>query len=486
MHLDNAPFDYTARDFSTLRADLRRRVQTEIPEWQDNDAAFESVILDMFAYVGDILNFYIDRQAAESFIQTATQRDSILALADMFGYIPSPQTASRGVVRFTRQSAVTGDIAIPAGTQVFSQTFGEEPIVFETEADYILDSGNTYEDLNVVEGSTVNMEPLGASTGIERQNYPLFRPNVIKDSVRVYTLDGPPDSNGAPTAVEWSFINRLIDASFYEQVFTLFTDDNGITHVRFGDGILGAIPTTGAPVVATYRHGFGARGNIGPGAVSSLVAGTELALKIASVSNAAAFTGGSDVESLESMRRNVPRSLRSLERAVTLEDYGSVAVQVPGVAKANANATIPTNVLIYVAPSGGGAPPAQLLTDVEDYLDDRKMVGTTVTAIAATYVPINVTVSLTVNSRYRRTVVADAVKEAITASLDFDIVEFQQTISKAGVFRSTLNIPGVEFFDITAHNRTGSGNIDTITLTQGEIPVPGTITVNATGGILPL
>jgi predicted phage baseplate assembly protein len=269
-------------------------------------------------------------------------------------------------------------------------------------------------------------------------------------------------------------------------VFTLFTDEHGVSHVRFGDGILGAIPTTGAPIVATYRHGFGSLGNIGPGAISSLVAGTDLALKIASVTNAAAFTGGADVESLESMRRNVPRSLRSLERAVTLEDYASVAAQVPGVAKANAYATTPANIVLYVAPTGGGTPAAQLLTDVQTYLDDRKMVGTTVTPTAPTYVNINVTVSLTVNNRFRRTVVADAVKEAIKASLAFDVVEFGETISKARVFRSTLNIPGVEYFDITAHNRTGSGNLDTIALTYSELPVPGTITVNATGGILPL
>jgi hypothetical protein len=275
MHIDVAPFDYTARDFTTLRADLRRRVQREIPEWQDNDAAFESVILDMYAYVGDILNFYIDRMAAESFIQTATQRDSVLALADMFGYIPSPQTAARGTVRFTRQASITGDIEVPAGTQVFSQSFGEEPIVFETTDDHVIEGA--FEDISVVEGSTVSMEPLGASMGIERQNYPLFRPNVVKDSVRVYTLDGPPDETGEPTPVEWNFINRLIDASFYEKVFTLFTDEHGVSHVRFGDGILGAIPTTGAPIVATYRHGFGSRGNIGPGAISSLVEPTSRA-----------------------------------------------------------------------------------------------------------------------------------------------------------------------------------------------------------------
>ena len=55
------------------------------------------ILLDQFAYVGDILNFYIDRMAAEAYIQSAVMRESVLNLAYAFGYVPTPQTAASAV-----------------------------------------------------------------------------------------------------------------------------------------------------------------------------------------------------------------------------------------------------------------------------------------------------------------------------------------------------------------------------------------------------
>lgn len=482
--VETLPFDYTARDFETIRADMFKRLKMAMPEWEPHESSFETVILEIIAATSDVLNFYIDRMAAESFVQTAVTRESVLNLAAMFGYVPTPQTAAKGNVTFTKMAG-QGNVLVPAGTQVYAQPLGSSAIVFEVDVDNVITL--TTKDIAVSEGKTVSLEAVGASNGAERQVFPLFQKNVIKDSVIVFTKDGPIDSTtGQPTLVQWEYVDRLIDAEFYQRAYTLVVDENGYTYVAFGDSVSGQIPTIGAPVQVTYRYGVGAGGNVAAGAISGLVEGGTLASQIASVSNATAMSGGADAESLESMRRNIPRSLRALERAVTLEDYASLALRVGGVAKANGSATVSTNVLLALAPIGGGTATTIVKDEVQRYLDERKMIGTVVTLIDPVYVPINVTVSIEVNARFRRSVVAKQVEEAIKAALAFEKVDFGQKVTRATTFKAGAVINGVDVFDITAHNRDGAGDDGTLTMAYNEIPTVGTITVNATGGINPI
>jgi hypothetical protein len=91
-----------------------------------------------------------------------------------------------------------------------------------------------------------------------------------------------------------------------------------------------------------------------------------------------------------------------------------------------------------------------------------------------------------VNPRFRRTVVSKNVDTAIRNVLLFDNVDFGQKVTKAATFRAGINVEGVDVFDITAHNRDGAGDDGTLQMAYNEIPVAGTITINATGGINPL
>ena len=67
------PIKYTSRDFSSIKQDLVEYAKRYYPDtFKDfNDASFGSLMLDTVAYAGDILSFYLDYQANESFIDTA-------------------------------------------------------------------------------------------------------------------------------------------------------------------------------------------------------------------------------------------------------------------------------------------------------------------------------------------------------------------------------------------------------------------------------
>tara|TARA_R110000824_G_scaffold67377_5_gene174510 strand:+ start:40267 stop:42063 length:1797 start_codon:yes stop_codon:yes gene_type:complete len=94
--------NYTNRDFTSIRNDLESYVQRYYPDtYRDfTEASFGSLMLDTVAYVGDMLSFYTDYQANESFLDTAIEYDNVLKLSRQMGYKYKPYPSSYGVCNF--------------------------------------------------------------------------------------------------------------------------------------------------------------------------------------------------------------------------------------------------------------------------------------------------------------------------------------------------------------------------------------------------
>lgn len=106
--------DYTARDFSSIRNEITTFVKRYYPNsFKDfNEASFGSLMIDMVSYVGDMLSFYLDYQANESFLQTALEFDNVAKIAKQMGYNYNGVPTSHGDVSFfaiiPAQSTATG------------------------------------------------------------------------------------------------------------------------------------------------------------------------------------------------------------------------------------------------------------------------------------------------------------------------------------------------------------------------------------------
>src|SRR3954469_549440 len=90
--------DYTNRDYESLVASLLELAAQRLPEWTDhseNDVG--RMLVDLFAYVGDVLCYYQDRIVGEAFLATAVERRSVIDLLALIGYTlstPAPATAA--------------------------------------------------------------------------------------------------------------------------------------------------------------------------------------------------------------------------------------------------------------------------------------------------------------------------------------------------------------------------------------------------------
>lgn len=125
--------DYTARDYTTIKAGLVKYVQTYFPnDYTDfTESGLGAVFLEMIAYVGDQLSFYLDRQVNEMFLPTAVQRESVLNLVNLIGYVPRSTSAAVAPIQMTLNIAQTDPTVVDPYT-IFEDKDGNPWELLET------------------------------------------------------------------------------------------------------------------------------------------------------------------------------------------------------------------------------------------------------------------------------------------------------------------------------------------------------------------
>lgn len=456
--------DYTSRDYLSIRDDLVNLIPTFAPDWTSRDESdFGIAILQMFAYMGDLMSYYVDRSANEAFISTASRRASILRQAALLDYVPTLRSAARTTLTFSNTTASA--VTIPAGTQVATSTTatGEEtPIYFETDAQVIVPAqvGATPGAANVAatQGQT-KTEYVGLSTGLANQTYPLDEFPVIEDSIEI-EID----------SVVYTKVQYLIDVTGATPAFSTFTDADDITYVVFGDNIGGRIPPINKTINATYRIGGGLVGNVPAGSLEEIdpdnIWGAPSGL---TVTNADAAAYGADAESTDSIKINAPSSIKSLNRAVSVEDYASLALQVSGIQKASATAENYSNVILYMrgfndrgVQIDGVTPTTDFTaaaTRVANYLVGKAPANATLSIAPPDYVPVDIICEITVLPQYRQFTVQQAVLDAIGDILFIDSVLFGDRISLQYVLKTIGSINGVDYTEMKVLRRANSNQI---------------------------
>jgi len=141
---------YRAGTWATFRESMLARLSSaELPALADlrtrDSDDFTIAFLDASSVVMDILTFYQERLANESYLRTAVQQRSLVELTRLIGYQPSPGVSASTYLAFTLKSTPgqppnpnNPAITIPAGTQAQSvPAQGQKPQTFETSTDIL-------------------------------------------------------------------------------------------------------------------------------------------------------------------------------------------------------------------------------------------------------------------------------------------------------------------------------------------------------------
>lgn len=204
----------------------------------------------------------------------------------------------------------------------------------------------------------------------------------------------------------WSPVPDLLSSGPDAPSFVVEVDDDGVAHLRFGDGDLGMRPPARAAVAATYRVGNGTDGNVGRDTIVSLVVRKQTWSGITvRPRNPLAATGGTDPEPVAEAKLFAPYAFRTiLRRAITAEDYARVAEQRGGL---RAAARLAWTGSWYEARVGIDPDPdvdtgLQMLDDVASYLRPYRRIGHDLEVVAATKVPLDIELAVCADPQHAR------------------------------------------------------------------------------------
>lgn len=454
-------FDYSSRDYTTIRSALLDRASRVMPEWTDRDPSdFGMLMVDLWAYMGDVLHYYVDRSASESYLPTATQRESVLALANMLDYRPRSRQAAAGSVTLSNTSS--SSVVIPAKT-AFTAVYDGKTYQLYTPNGATLTAGGSA-SVEVYEGVYVEEESLGSSTGSTGQRFTLRNEGVDVSTVSVVVYEDGVNPRS------YRRVDRLTSVTSQARAFEPRVTADGYVDVIFGNGVYGVVPPSGSTITANYLYCSGFNGNLPANSVIGFTESTPAGVVITS---STALSGGVDDESVDSLKTTVPSVVSAQDRAVTEADYRNLTLQVDTVSKATSTYNSGTStVTVYPHPDLGGtfitstdtsySVSATLQTAIEDYLQPRTMVGVTVdcaTSVAWTHVYLEVTLHL--NPTAVAPWVKDDVEEAIKSLYSFSNVEFGTILALGSVYRTVLSVPGVDYAVVTKFNTDDSASVNT-------------------------
>ncbi len=456
--------DYTNKDYASLREAMLALAQEKLPEWTDhspNDLGV--VLLELFATMGDMLLYYQDRIANESYLETAVERQSVINLLRLIGYeLRSPQPASADLtLLFDNVSDEAEPVKVTIPTQAEFETTSKasgEPVRFRyvrESLELILQDlplnvqedeiYRSFERLPVVQVDAAETdEILGSSDGSPGQRFSLTRTPLIDGSLKVY-VDGD--------TVPWQRQEIILYSLSNDRHYIARRDENDVAWVEFGDGKYGQIPQRGQNnITATYYVGGGEKGNVPPYTITRAVSAIN---GLAHVFNPRPAAGGTEAEpSTEAVRRG-PHLFRANRRAVTARDYEAYAKEF-GVGKVLARPAGWSRIKLFIAPVGGGYPTDTLKEDLRAYFEDKRMVTSMIEVRDPTYVNVCISGTLKIDPHFFVEQVQQRVETALGHLLAFEKVEFGEKLYLSKVYEAIEGVEGVAWVNVTRFKRQGA------------------------------
>ena len=315
MSANNA-LQLASMDFDGIKNDLKSFLsnQTELGDYNYESSTMQ-ILLNLLAYNTYKNAFYLNMVGNEMFLDSAQIRDNVVSRAKMLGYTPRSAQGPTATVQVTITPGSTPDtITIPALTQFESTVDGIKYLFVNPEAKVInANSTGVYStNLDITEGRpfTFRFDVSDASP----VRYIIPNQNVDTRSISVRVQES--SSNTAQTI--WNTASDITEVTGNTHAYFIDESTDNRYELKFGDNAVGKALNNGNIVIVNYRV---CNGTLTQGAntfttPSSISGFTNTTTKLVT-----AAAGGSEQESIASVKFNAPRDYQAQKRAVTAEDY---------------------------------------------------------------------------------------------------------------------------------------------------------------------
>ena len=316
MAVNDTRLNVTEFDFDDVKDNLKifLKGQTEFKDY-DFEGSGMSALLDVLSYNTHYLGFNANMLANEMFLDSASLRSSVVSHAKTLGYIPTSSTAATAIVDVTLNTTTLPTATMSAGT-VFTTSNDGTDYQFVTANDVTasnIGSGITFNDIKVYEGTFVTTR-YTVDTSDADQRF-LLRDNRADTNTLTVKIQ---TSSSDTTTATYTQATDITQVSTSSKVYFLQEVEAGKFEVYFGDGVVGTALSDDNIVIMTYVVSNRSAAN---GAAVFTNSASISGITDVAVATVASATGGSDAETIKSIKYNAPLDYASQGRCVTAEDY---------------------------------------------------------------------------------------------------------------------------------------------------------------------
>jgi hypothetical protein len=324
--------NFSNLDFDQIKTSLKDYLKSNSNFTDyDFDGSNLSSILDVLAYNTYITSYNANMVANEVFIDSATLRENVVALARNIGYIPRSRKAAQATISFfidtsnitPTPSSLTlrkGPVASTSGN------FGNQSYVFCILEDITVPIFNgiaTFNNLKVYQGTRLVNNFTFSSRNLN-QRFILPNSGIDTDLISVLVRN----NEQSTSSTKYNRQDSLFEINQDSKVFFLQEIEDERYELIFGDGIFGKKLEEGNFIEVGYITSNGDSGNgisqfTFAGRITYNRNSTEYVITsgISLLTTGLISSGGENIEPVESIKRYAPRIYASQNRTVTANDY---------------------------------------------------------------------------------------------------------------------------------------------------------------------
>ena len=319
-------------DFDDIKTNLKEylRSQNDFTDYDFEGSALATLI-DTLAYNTYYTAFNTNMVVNELFIDSATLRDNVVALAKQLGYRPKSATSPTAYISFTityTNATTDKELNLKEGTG-FISNYDNVIYNYVTLSDVkaqVINGVATFVNVPIREGTVLNNTFL-VNTASKSQRFILDNTDIDTNTVKVTVYPG-----GGTFNEPYLLADNILGVDGNSKVFFLDEIEDERYEILMGDGVLGKKLDNNTRIDVSYLTTSGPASNGVKAFVFSGVIENENGVSpnsfTPSVTSVTPASGGEEIETTQKIKYTAPKAYGTQDRAVTANDYEAIVRQV--------------------------------------------------------------------------------------------------------------------------------------------------------------
>jgi hypothetical protein len=319
-------------DFEDIKASLKdyMKAQSDFTDYDFEGSAL-STLIDTLAYNTYYTAFNTNMVVNELFIDSATLRDNVVAIAKQLGYRPKSATSPTAYVSFTvtySNSTTDTELLLKKGTGFIASYDNNvyQYVVTDDVKAQVINNVATFTNVEVKEGTQL-VNTFTVNSSLKSQRFILDNQNIDTNTIRVKVFP-----TGGSFSEPYLVADNILGVDGTSKVFFLDEIEDERYEILMGDGVLGKKLDNNARIEVSYLTTAGPESNGVRTFVFSGVLenpnGVSPSAFTTSITSTVPSAGGEEIETTQKIKYTAPKSYGTQDRAVTADDYEAIVRKV--------------------------------------------------------------------------------------------------------------------------------------------------------------